>query len=859
MKKYFALFALIALLAVNPLAVYAATGMGDGVVLDEQSATPSTPEAGKVHLFVDNTSTPVLKMVDDAGTATTLSSTAATSLDAAYNGGAKIDVDGDALELEVDNGSNNSALHIDHDEATNDNTAVLIENAADAANAITIDIDAQTTGRDIEGTGASWYVTGEGNVTCNNMAIGGTLAVTGATTLSGAIYQAAIASAASGNIALTVNASGNGTIGIGSISTGAVTITPATTIVGATDLTGALTANGACTLGDAAADDITITGDVVADIRLDDDTTNSPALQFLDASEYDWAILKVNGATGNLTVTSDAAASDFQIVTGNLKVGAGTEGVALNGEDAYVTGTFEVDGAVQLDGAATFNGTTAFTGATNTFTLGAAEYVVLDAATTDMTGTQGALDINFDSLTTTASAINVKATLLDNTGGEEVHAIVIDLDDDSDAAATLVGLLIDATDETGSSEIRGISFEDVAGADTGVDVCIHAELPATGKALYVDAEGTVNTGTAGVVDIDAAFSETASEAVNVKGTFTLNGAGEYASVVEIDVDDDTTAASFVTGLTIDASDATGSSTVRGLAFETQAGADTSLETCIVAQLPAAGILLDVDASGTAQTGTSGIIDIEYASVTNGAEVVNIDVDVGDAGAGVTVAGIVIDLDDDTSTNAATINGVSIQSSDLTGHANTSVTAYHTSGCDAAFQADNGYVRIGTGSTPGVTPGDDDLFVEGTVEVDGAARFDGALDVNSTITGAGNTTTTIAGMTSIVENYTGADNVITIAESGTTFTNSGDADGSQHTLPEASTCIGAEFTFLVVAAQLMTIEVDNADIIMHLTLDAGDKITSSTANDSITLRAVSSSQWMVVSVYPTAADWADGGA
>jgi hypothetical protein len=41
------------------------------------------------------------------------------------------------------------------------------------------------------------------------------------------------------------------------------------------------------------------------------------------------------------------------VLVGNFKVGGGVPGVALNGEDAYVTGTFEVDGASQFDGAAT--------------------------------------------------------------------------------------------------------------------------------------------------------------------------------------------------------------------------------------------------------------------------------------------------------------------------------------------------------------------------------------------------------------------------------------------------------------------------------------------------------------------------
>jgi len=244
MNKYLVAFLVGLCVLFAPAIAFAATGVGDGIVMEEQAASPFDPEAGQVLLWVDTTSTPVLYMTDDASTDTALSSTAATSLDAAYNGGSKIDVDGDALELEIDNASNNGGLYIDFDDTSQNGAPLLIESAAADANAPCIDIDAQTTGRDIEGTGASWYVTGEGNLTVNNMAIGGTLAVTGATTLSGAIYQTDITSAAAGNVALTINAAGNGTIGIGTVSTGAVTITPATTITGATTRPAAWTAKG---------------------------------------------------------------------------------------------------------------------------------------------------------------------------------------------------------------------------------------------------------------------------------------------------------------------------------------------------------------------------------------------------------------------------------------------------------------------------------------------------------------------------------------------------------------------------------------------------------------------------------------
>ena len=126
--------------------------------------TDTVPTASEGMVYYDDSEN-ALKVYNGSSWGA-LGTDAGNSLDSSYNNGSKIEVDGDVLELEVDDGSNNSALHIDHDEATNDNTAFLLENAADAANAISIDIDAQTTGRDIEGTGASWYVSGAGALTC---------------------------------------------------------------------------------------------------------------------------------------------------------------------------------------------------------------------------------------------------------------------------------------------------------------------------------------------------------------------------------------------------------------------------------------------------------------------------------------------------------------------------------------------------------------------------------------------------------------------------------------------------------------------------------------------------------------------
>lgn len=50
-------------------------------------------------------------------------------------------------------------------------------------------------------------------------------------------------------------------------------------------------------------------------------------------------------------VNMSSASGVFNVLTGNLKVGAGTPDVTLNGVDAYVTGTLEVDGVTRFDGA----------------------------------------------------------------------------------------------------------------------------------------------------------------------------------------------------------------------------------------------------------------------------------------------------------------------------------------------------------------------------------------------------------------------------------------------------------------------------------------------------------------------------
>ncbi len=131
--------------------------------------TDTTPTAAEGWIYFDDSNN-ALTFHNGSGWVTLSAGSGDNTLDMAYDQGSagagkKINADTGAVEIEVADTKDNPALHLDCDNTTDDPVALLIENAADAANAITIDIDAQSTGRDIEGTGATWHVTGAGVLT----------------------------------------------------------------------------------------------------------------------------------------------------------------------------------------------------------------------------------------------------------------------------------------------------------------------------------------------------------------------------------------------------------------------------------------------------------------------------------------------------------------------------------------------------------------------------------------------------------------------------------------------------------------------------------------------------------------------
>lgn len=155
------------------------------------------------------------------------------------------------------------------------------------------------------------------------------LKVTGATA-AGTVAAAVISSGSDAN--LTVNAKGTGTIGIGSVSTGAVTITPATTVTGIITPTGGVAAAG----GFSASPRGIHTGDQPAVVSTDGNNS-TPSITETYVSEV--------FVPCNMTITGVALFNGSD-VTGNVTVGLATSAgapiaaaksasTAGSGTDAY--------------------------------------------------------------------------------------------------------------------------------------------------------------------------------------------------------------------------------------------------------------------------------------------------------------------------------------------------------------------------------------------------------------------------------------------------------------------------------------------------------------------------------------------
>jgi hypothetical protein len=116
---------------------------------------------------------------DIAGTATTLDACYAAS-----GAGRAITVDAGAVDLNGTHGSNN-VLEVANNQGAG--TGALIDLA-----------HSNTAAKDIDGTGSAWYVTGLGDMTVNDMVVGGDLTVSGSFTLAGTTFTGEVIIGADG-------------------------------------------------------------------------------------------------------------------------------------------------------------------------------------------------------------------------------------------------------------------------------------------------------------------------------------------------------------------------------------------------------------------------------------------------------------------------------------------------------------------------------------------------------------------------------------------------------------------------------------------------------------------------------------
>lgn len=314
----------------------------------------------------------------------TASATGVANLDEAYDAagagaGYAIDVDSGPVTLSNNDDDIGYLLYISQAPAT-----------GAAAGGLSVALSATSTGYGIgianSGSGSD-IVAGGGAFTVSKTAAVSALSVAATTGTFTNLYQTQIAAAASGNTNLNIDAGllGSGQIILGASSTGKITTDNAVELFGNT------------AIGNSTSDELTFAGKFVSNLTMDDDTTDSPSLILRDAGEATCTITKLNGANANTTITTSSATAKVQILTGNLKVGDGTETVTLNGDDGYITGTLEVASTTKLAGTLTTAGITAVgtvsvndTASTNTTSIGAG--TTTGTITIGGTGTQ-AIDV----------------------------------------------------------------------------------------------------------------------------------------------------------------------------------------------------------------------------------------------------------------------------------------------------------------------------------------------------------------------------------------------------------------------------------------------------------------------------------
>ncbi|HUV95813.1 MAG TPA: hypothetical protein VMX14_13440 [Anaerolineae bacterium] len=153
----------------------------------------------------------------------------------------------------------------------------------------------------------------------------------------------------------------------------------------------------------------------------------------------------VNSTDGTIGITPESTGS-VNILTGNLKVGNGSNSVALNGEDAFVEGTLEVGGATTLSSTINLeNGETIVNSTNGTIALSGALDVQGGEITLSNDETIG--NLTNGTVAITATTISARGNLA-TTGSLDVQGGDITLQNDETIGNTVngnIGITVTAT------------------------------------------------------------------------------------------------------------------------------------------------------------------------------------------------------------------------------------------------------------------------------------------------------------------------------------------------------------------------------------------------------------------------------
>ncbi len=333
-------------------------------------------------------------------------------------------------------------------------------------------------------------------------------------------------------------------------------------------------------------------------------------------------------ADGSISPTL-AATGLFNVLTGNLKVGNGTPGLSLDGEDAYIEGTFEVDGASQFDGALTTNGTLTANGQ---FTLGdngdtgAINTSDWDISTTgSLTGISGIA--NDGSYTQTGSSANAFTGVTTfNTDVDFTFADTENIAITNTVTGTngldLISAII--TNQTSSGTQRGIvisNANDAANAST--ESLIFLDNAETTASTLTDAILITSSGAdGGIVDAIDVSAGNITNALNVGGNNIIG----TTAVINFDNFDIDGSGNLVTAGTLTAAT---NETINGVDINAGTVSDV--------------VNLTINSGGDLTIGSIGLNDVGSDNITSGASLVGM-FDEFDNSASTTVQDVIDDID-----------------------------------------------------------------------------------------------------------------------------------------------------------------------------------------------------------------------